>query len=136
LAAPAASPKYASLAARYNAETARTYGYYEPCTYDIAWTIAEAVFASQSTDASDVIPLIQTITYNGWGASGWTRLNEDGDRFASNYDIWGFGYEPDGTPNHFKYGLYDGVTGKVIWYPKGVSALGVEIEGMTPPGHD
>lgn len=135
LAAPAASPKYTALFAVYKALTGYPFGYYTACEYDIAWVMVEAVLESQSTDASDVIPLLDKICYNSWGASGWNRLNADGDRYASNYDIWGFGYEPDGTPNHVAYGVYDGTTGKVIWFPTPLSIDGVECTAVTPPGH-
>jgi len=52
--------------------------------------------------------------YNTWGASGWCRINEDGDRYAGNYDIWGYGLI-DGEANFVNYGYYDGVSETVAW---------------------
>jgi hypothetical protein len=41
-----------------------------------------------------------------YGAGGWCRLNQYGDRYALSYDIWG--YEWDGTNAHSHvYGYYD-----------------------------
>ncbi len=134
LAAPAASPKYTALYDRYYALVSQPFGYYTACTYDIATTLLTGVLETQSTDPSDIIPLIHDITFNQWGASGWTRLNEAGDRYASNYDIWGYGEGPDGEVTFVKYGLYDGTTGKVTWYSTGVTTGGEETAGVTPPG--
>jgi len=134
-AAPAASPKFRDLNDACYALFAQPAGYYTACRVDINWAIMEAVLESQSTDAMDVIPLLDTICFNAFGTSGWNRLNADGDRYASNYDIWGFGYGPDGvTADHVKYGLYDGVTEQVIWYPQGVTPKGEMVPGVVPPG--
>jgi branched-chain amino acid transport system substrate-binding protein len=134
-AAPAESPKFRDLNDACYALYAQPAGYYTACRVDINWVLMEAVLETQSTDALDVIPLLDMICNNAFGTSGWNRLNADGDRYASNYDIWGFGYGPDGvTADHIKYGLYDGVTEKVIWYPQGVTPKGETVPGVVPPG--
>ena len=85
-------------------------------------------------DPMDIIPLQHAITYKKWGASGWTLLNEAGDRKASNYDIWG--YEMiDGQCTFVSYGIYDGASGQVTWYQSGTTPDGVVVAGVTPPGH-
>ncbi len=134
-AAPAESPKFRDLNDECYAIYSQPAGYYTACRVDINWVLMEAVLESQSTDAEDVIPLLDTICFKAFGTSGWNRLNEDGDRYASNYDIWGFGYDPDGvTADHIKYALYDGVTEKVIWYSEGVNPKGETVPGVVPPG--
>lgn len=47
--------------------------------------------------------------------SGWNRLNEDGDRYAGNYQILAYG-EGDHGPGSYVYGMYDGLTDLVTWY--------------------
>lgn len=114
LASPASSEKYATLAGRYFDEVGYAYSYYTACTYDIAWVLATSMLQTQSTDALDLIPLQDPMCYNTWGASGWCRINEDGDRYAGNYDIWGYGLI-DGEANFVNYGYYDGVSETVAW---------------------
>jgi branched-chain amino acid transport system substrate-binding protein len=123
LVAPHASEKYSTLYERYFALTRQPLGYYSACLYDIAWVIARAVLEAQSTDASKIIPLIPSICYDTWGASGWCRLNDAGDRHSASYDIRGYGGIPATNVN---YGFYNGVDGKVTW---NIAAL-----GFTPKG--
>jgi branched-chain amino acid transport system substrate-binding protein len=114
LAAPTESSKYWDLYDRYYALTGQSVGYYGACQYDIAWVLAEAILEAQSTDADKVIPLLETVAYNHFGASGWCLLNEAGDRAAANYQIWGFGDIGNGLQN-VQYGFYDSITGKATW---------------------
>lgn len=58
----------------------------------------------------DIIDLQAPTAFNMFGASGWNRLNDDGDRYGSNYQIWSY------DPNPVVVGLYDGVTDQVTWY--------------------
>jgi len=123
MAAPAASAKYAGVSDRYVKLTGLPLAYYRPCSYDIATVIFTSMMEKQSTAGKDIIPLQTSICYDTWGVSGWTQLNADGDRLAANYEIW----TPSGSPiNWVKCGLYDGVTGKVVWYSA--------ILGFTPQG--
>jgi hypothetical protein len=61
-----------------------------------------------------VIPLQATTSFNSFGASGWNKLNEAGDRAVSNYQIWGYGDTGNGVIN-VNYGVYDAITGQVTW---------------------
>lgn len=128
LAAPADSPKYAALYDRFYKLVKQPFGYYTACTYDIAWTLATAVLETQTTDPKTIIPLIPTLTYNQFGASGWTRLNDNGDRYASDYDIWGYGTVA-GKVDFVKYGVYSGITGKVSWSTDALAKQGITIPG-------
>ena len=125
LAAPAESQKYTDLYDRYWSLVGQPYGYYTACTYDIGWILAETILESQSTDALTVLDLQDTTAFNSFGASGWNRLNEDGDRYAANYQIWAYRLKPDGTGEDYIAGLYDFVTGQVTWYTEEI--------GYTPP---
>lgn len=115
LAAPGYSTKYDALSTRYRASTSRDMGFYEAADYDTNWAILNAVLAAGSQEALDVIPLLQTVTYNMYGASGWTKLNSDDDRDIISYDIWGIDYVAVDEPRFVRYGVFDGTSLKVTW---------------------
>jgi len=123
LAAPSSSDKYSQLYDRYYQLVKQPLGFYSACLYDIAWAIAKAILEAQSTNAKAVIQIIPRICYDLWGASGWCRLNADGDRYSCNYDIWGYG----GTPvTNVHFGFYNGVNGQITW---DTQALGFAPKG-------
>jgi branched-chain amino acid transport system substrate-binding protein len=125
MAAPAESSKYADLYDRYWALVGQPYGYYTACTYDIGWVLAETILESQSLDALVNLPLQATSCMNSFGASGWNRLNEHGDRYASNYQIWYYEIDDEGVGWDKVAGLYDMVTDSVTWY--------TDVIGYMPP---
>jgi len=114
-AAPADSDKFNDLYERYFALVAQPFGYYSACSYDIGWVLVESIMNTQSLDATVLIPVQHTTAYNNFGASGWNQLNEDGDRYGSNYQIWSYKYDGDVVIPYVS-GLYDGITGGVTWY--------------------
>jgi branched-chain amino acid transport system substrate-binding protein len=124
-AAPAESEVFANLYDRYFALVSQPFGYYSACSYDVGWILTSTILESQSVDAVDLIPLQTPAAYRQWGASGWNRLNEDGDRYASNYQIWGYGDLGDGVQN-VVYGMYDSTLDMVTWE--------VDLLGYTPQG--
>jgi len=124
-AAPAESEVFANLYDRYFAMVSQPFGYYSACSYDVGWILTSTILESQSVDAVELIPLQTPAAYRQWGASGWNRLNEDGDRYASNYQIWGYGDLGDGVQN-VVYGMYDSTLDMVTWE--------VDLLGFTPQG--
>jgi branched-chain amino acid transport system substrate-binding protein len=114
-AAPAESEKFNGLYQRYYALVSQPFGYYSACSYDIGWVLTESIMNSQSIDATVLIPLQHPTAYNNFGASGWNRLNDAGDRYGSNYQIWSYRYVGD-VVQPYVSGLYDGITGTVTWY--------------------
>ena len=71
--------------------------------------------ACDEIDMPVAVPVQHTTAYNNFGASGWNQLNEDGDRYGSNYQIWSYKYDGDVVIPYVS-GLYDGITGGVTWY--------------------
>ena len=124
-AAPAESELFNALYDRFYDLVSQPFGYYSACAYDVGWILTKTVTESQSTDALDIIPLQRPTAYTQWGASGWNRLNDDGDRYASNYQIWGYGDIGEGLQN-VVYGLYDSTADVVTW--------DTEALGFTPSG--
>jgi len=126
LAAPGLSPKFRELNATYFPLVGQVLDYYTACTYDIAWVMLEAVLETQSVTADDVIPLIPDICDGTYGTSGWCKLNEDGDRFPPDYEIWGYD-ERGGATVDVNFGKYNTFDGTVEWY--------IDQIGFAPPGH-
>ena len=109
VAAPAESQKFLDLADRYVEIVNQPYGYYTACTYDIGWILTSTILQAQSSEALDILPLQDETSFNTFGASGWARLNGDGDRYGANYQIWSY------NPESYVVGMYDMVTGAVTW---------------------
>ncbi|MEM3056677.1 MAG: hypothetical protein QW639_05550, partial [Candidatus Bathyarchaeia archaeon] len=83
--------------------------------YDIAWIIARSILEARTDDVERLIEVIPIIASTTFGASGWCKLDENGDRETADYDIWGYGYLNDRAV-YLKYGRYYGLIGKVSWY--------------------
>jgi hypothetical protein len=66
-----------------------------------------------------------TTAYNSFGASGWNKLNEDGDRYASNYQIWFYQLDDEDVCRDVDGGVYDFVSDSVTWY--------TDVIGYVPP---
>jgi len=118
--APAQSEKFNNLYDRYYDILEMPFGYYSACTYDIGTVFMSTILETQSTKATDVIPLVMDTSYNTFGASGWCKLNENGDREGANYQIWGVA-ETDGGYQWQVFGIYYQPTppetfGEVTWY--------------------
>ncbi len=125
VAAPAISPKFRELNTTYYPLSGQVLSYYSACTYDIAWVLLEGVLETQGQVAEDIIPFMDPITDKSYGTSGWLKLNEDGDRFPPDYEIWGYGAVGDRT-DFVLYGKYFTSYGTVEWY--------TDRLGFEPPG--
>ena len=127
LAAPGISPKFQELNATYFPLVGQVLGYYAACTYDISWILTEAVLETQGVVAKDIIPYLHPIAEKHYGATGWAKLNPDGDRFPPDYEIWGYGIVGSRT-DHINYGKFFTFDGTVEWY--------TDRLGFIPPGLD
>ncbi|MBD3206998.1 ABC transporter substrate-binding protein [Candidatus Bathyarchaeota archaeon] len=122
-AAPADTEKFNSLYDRFFSLVSQPFGYYSACAYDVGTLMSSTMLETQSTDAIDLVPLQRPKAYDQFGASGWNRLNEDGDRYASNYQIWAVN---DEATSWEVYGMYNAQTDSVEW--------NTELLGFTPQG--
>lgn len=114
LAAPGYSPKFHAFRERFRDLLGMEFMWFHAAHHDTHWVLLHSVLEAGSVNALDVIPMITPISNDFYGVSGWCKLNENGDRDLVNYDIWGIDYV-DGEPAFVKYGMYDGITGKVSW---------------------
>jgi branched-chain amino acid transport system substrate-binding protein len=133
-AAPGKSAAYLNLFERYQAVTGRTLGYYDTCTYDIFSVLAESILMAQSTDPMDLYDLQWSVSYRNWGPSGWTQLDENGDRAFANYDIWG-NVMVDDEMRFVRYGQYDADSEELTWFIEGELLDGTKVPGIVPVGH-
>jgi len=84
------TPLYQSLEKRYVDLTKQQYGTYSAYSYDLSTVIATSMFQAQSTTGATLVPLQMPISNQLFGAAGWSKLDQFGDRAAPPYDVWGF----------------------------------------------
>jgi branched-chain amino acid transport system substrate-binding protein len=78
--------------------------------YDAAWAIATSVLETRSVDASVVAGVFPDVCGRLYGASGWCKLDQGGDRTPLPLDIYFY------TNNHRGYaGLYNPDTDMTSW---------------------
>ncbi|MEM1613235.1 MAG: ABC transporter substrate-binding protein [Desulfurococcaceae archaeon] len=115
MASPGISPRAEIVRNVIRAKLGRDPMGYTYFVYDIAWTVALTLDAVGTYDAIAVKNALPYIHQNYLGASGLVKLDENGDRVLASYDIW-FVVEEAGKYAWKVIGIYDGATGRVIWY--------------------
>ena len=93
------SSKTQALCAELFAAIAQTCDPYPIGAYDDVWIAALSLLACNSNSGSCVRSVLTTVADNYYGASGWTELNSNGDRAASDYLI----YCITGTPSNLQW---------------------------------
>lgn len=111
---PTKSQFYFSLNQSYYALTHEPLDFDTASKYDIAWILARAILKSKTTDVKRLLEVIPEVASMNFGASGWCKLDENGDRETANYGIYGYEYV-NGTATYKNYGVYDGTLGRVFW---------------------
>jgi branched-chain amino acid transport system substrate-binding protein len=124
---PAKSWKWVSLDERYFDLVAQPASFYTATDYDASYALALSVIEAGSVDANDIAPLWPTVPNNYYGTSGWVNLDENGDRAAGVFDIWGFATTTD--VGFTSYGQYSGIDLSVTWDDAALAA-----NGFTRPG--
>ena len=120
---PGSSPKWTALNERYWDLLSLPLGHMHTNGYDIAMILQTSILAAQSYDPVDLMPLQIPTCADHFGASGWTLLDETGDRAGVDYNLWGV-KEINGEPEFVVYGIYKFVDDKIIW--------DTEMLGFTP----
>ncbi len=124
---PAKSWKWMSLDERFFDLVAQPASFYTATDYDASYALALSVIEAGSEVANDIAPLWPTVPRNYYGASGWVDLDENGDRAAGVFDIWGF--SPIADDGFTSYGQYSGIDLSVTWDDATLAA-----NGYTRPG--
>jgi len=68
-------------------------------------------------DAEAIKAVLPTVAASTFGASGWIKLNEAGDRELGDYDLWAIILK-DGKYQWAKVGYYSATTDSVTWFVK------------------
>jgi len=111
---PGSSKKWQDLSDRYFDLLALPLGHGYTNGYDIAMVLMKTMLEAQSEDPSDIIPLQIPTCYDYFGASGWCRLDESGDRAGVDYNLWGV-KEVNGEPTFVVYGIFNFLTDEILW---------------------
>ncbi len=82
------SPIYMRFAEKYKSIVGYYPEAYDTYLYDSLWLLTRAIIEAGSTDPEIIKEILPRIAESYFGASGWCRFNEAGDRAAGNYDIW------------------------------------------------
>ncbi|MFQ6123535.1 MAG: ABC transporter substrate-binding protein [Candidatus Heimdallarchaeota archaeon] len=119
--------QYYDFSAKYTPRYGAPPGTYESCQYDSFWLLGKAILEASSTNTETIRQILPTVAAQYFGASGWTKLNEAGDRAAANFDIWAVvspeeSLDPEALfpdPNEIGWeivGFYDVMADKTTWF--------------------
>ncbi|KYH37133.1 MAG: hypothetical protein AYL28_005500 [Candidatus Bathyarchaeota archaeon B23] len=88
---------------------------YNTHMYDIIWLLAKAILEAGVYDGAAVKEAIPIVAEQYFGACGWTKLNEYGDRAESNYELYTIELNAAGQPEWVLAATFDSATGKLTW---------------------
>jgi branched-chain amino acid transport system substrate-binding protein len=113
----ASSSRFNDFEAKYmKLSGARRAGTYTTHMYDIVWILCKAVLESGTYDGAIVKEVLPTVAEQYWGACGWTKLNENGDRAESSYELWTVSLNAtSGLPGWYLAANYDSGSGSLNW---------------------
>ena len=111
---PTRSDKWQKVHDYVKADVGRSPDSYAYAAYDITWAIALSLMTVDKYDASAVRDVLPDVTASVFGASGWVILNADGDRAASDYDLWIIDLV-DTTYEWKLVGTYIQATDSIVW---------------------
>jgi len=91
-------------------------GTYTTHMYDIVWLLCKSVLEAGTYDGAIVKEVLPTVAEQYWGACGWTKLNEHGDRAESSYQLWTVNLNAtSGLPAWYVAANYDSGSGSLAW---------------------
>jgi branched-chain amino acid transport system substrate-binding protein len=109
------SALFRKLGERFVEATGTDFSVYYANLYDTAFVLVRTILETGSDNATEVTAALPGVCESTYGASGWLRLNEYGDRAPPPFDIWY--YSSDAKPGGSQVaGVYDPETGTVVWY--------------------
>jgi branched-chain amino acid transport system substrate-binding protein len=82
--------------------------------YDAVWVVARGYVASGATlGIEELKQAFTTAAATGFGATGWTVLNEAGDRRYGDFDFWAV-QQVGGVPRWTRVARYETRTGTIV----------------------
>jgi len=115
MAASPESPKYNALKGKFEELTSQQWTAYRAFEYDVGFTFMGTMLQAQSSQADDIVDLQIPYCYQEYGAGGWCRLLDNGDRSPPPFDIWIFKPGADKPCVSVIAGRYDIDTLKTTW---------------------
>ena len=111
------SSRFDALAAEYLTRSGgREITTYRVHAYDIMWILCKAVLEAGVYDGAVVKEVLPTVAEQYFGACGWTKLNEYGDRAESNYELWTIELNATGYPEWMIAATFDSASGALSWF--------------------
>jgi branched-chain amino acid transport system substrate-binding protein len=110
------SAKWASLRARMIANMSEEPDEYSYIAYDCTWVLALSILGANSYDGAAIKAALPSVADTFFGASGWTQLNDAGDRAGGDYAI--YAVVPKGAGFDWaRAGTYFFASDSISWNP-------------------
>ncbi|MEM1611601.1 MAG: ABC transporter substrate-binding protein [Sulfolobales archaeon] len=115
--APTQSPKFMDFVNRFKSRTGEYPGSYPATAYDCVWLLGLAIIQAGKYDGEAIKNAMIPVSRTYFGVSGWTVLDENGDRAGGDYDVWAVVIK-DGKPTWERVALVDVGADSVTWFKK------------------
>jgi branched-chain amino acid transport system substrate-binding protein len=115
--APTESPKFTDFVNRFKAKTGELPGTYPATAYDCVWLLGLAIIQAGKYDGEAIRNALPAVAKTYFGVSGWTLLDDNGDRAGGDYDVWAVVLK-DGKPSWDRVALVDVGADTVNWFKK------------------
>jgi branched-chain amino acid transport system substrate-binding protein len=108
------SPKWDALTEEIRDRLGRAPDSYTYNMYDMLWIVTHSIIHAGEYDTEKIKAVLPQVANNFFGSSGWTVLNEAGDRASADYDLYQV-VETDGQRDWMLVGIYSQATGQINW---------------------
>jgi len=115
--APTQSPKFMDFVNRFKSKTGEHPGTYPATAYDCVWLLGLAIIQAGKYDGEAIRNVMIPVSRTYFGVSGWTILDENGDRAGGDYDVWAVVIK-DGKPTWERVALVEVGADSVTWFKK------------------
>ncbi|MEM4971044.1 MAG: ABC transporter substrate-binding protein [Sulfolobales archaeon] len=115
--APTQSPKFMDFVNRFKSRTGEYPGTYPATAYDCVWLLGLAIIQAGKYDGEAIKNAMIPVSRTYFGVSGWTILDDNGDRAGGDYDVWAVVIK-DGKPTWERVALVDVGADSVTWFKK------------------
>lgn len=112
--APTESSKFADFVSRFKAKTGELPGTYPATAYDCVWLLGLSIIQAGRYDGEAIKNALPNVAANYFGVSGWTMLDEGGDRITGDYDVWAVVIK-DGKPTWQRVAVVSTSQDTVSW---------------------
>jgi len=115
--APTQSAKFTDFVNRFRSKVGEYPGTYPTTAYDCTFLLGLAIIQAGKYDGEAIRSALPQVARTFFGASGWTLLDDNGDRAGGDYDVWAVVIR-DGKPTWERVALVDVGADSVTWYKR------------------